>query len=147
TNDSKRAISSLDVRTLNGRKLIVTAAAFVLCCGGIESPRILLNCTRDFAHGLGNQHDLVGRFFMDHLSAEVGAIVPQIEMHDLGPFQLRRNGTTLIRGGLMNSAETVRQAGRRGCGIIMFDATYDDLAKPTQSPSYRAFNRIIQFAR
>ena len=50
-NDSKRAIQSLDVRTLNGRKLTVTAAAFVLCCGGIENARILLNCTRDFANG------------------------------------------------------------------------------------------------
>src|SRR5215813_10449848 len=47
-NDSKRAIQSLDVQTLNGRKLTVSAAAFVLCCGGIENARILLNCTRDF---------------------------------------------------------------------------------------------------
>ena len=89
-NDSKRAIESLDVRTLNGRKLTVTANAFVLCCGGIENARILLNCTRDFAKGLGNQHDLVGRFFMDHLFAFAGVIVPQIEIYDLGPLGLAR---------------------------------------------------------
>src|SRR5262249_20626890 len=106
-NDSKRAIQSVGVRTLNGRRLTVTAAAFVLCCGGIENARILLNCTRDFATGLGNQYDLVGRFFMDHLCATAGVIIPQIEVYDLGAYQSK--GATRNRAGLMNTAETVRQ--------------------------------------
>src|SRR5262249_18269985 len=41
---SKQAILSLDVRTLNGRKITAMATAFILCCGGTENARILLNC-------------------------------------------------------------------------------------------------------
>jgi hypothetical protein len=34
--------------------------------GGIENPRLLL-CSDDVKpNGLGNDHDLVGRFFMEH---------------------------------------------------------------------------------
>jgi choline dehydrogenase-like flavoprotein len=144
-NDSKRAVSSLDVRTLNGRKLTVTATAYVLCCGGIENARILLNCTRDFANGLGNRHDVVGRFFMDHLSACAGAIVPQIEIHDLGAF--RHNGRG-VSGGLMNSAETVRYPGRRGCSLRLMAVDGDPAtAIAMQSPSYQAFDLIMQYLK
>jgi choline dehydrogenase-like flavoprotein len=147
-NDSKQAIQSLDVRTLNGCKLTVTATAFVLCCGGIENARILLNCTRDFATGLGNQHDLVGRFFMDHLGARAGVIVPQIEIDDLGPLD-RHNGAALDRGGLMNAAATVRQPGRRGCSLIMYPVYDTDkvAVEAMQSPSYQAFHQIMQHAK
>jgi choline dehydrogenase-like flavoprotein len=141
-NDSKRAIQSLDVRTLNGLKLTVTAAAFVLCCGGIENARILLNCTRDFATGLGNEHDLVGRFFMDHFCADAGVIVPQIEVYDLGALD-QHKGVTRDRGGLMNAAETVRQPGRRGCSLLLYPM-YDGVAMP---PSYKAFHQIMQYAK
>jgi choline dehydrogenase-like flavoprotein len=153
-NDSKRAIQSLEVRTLNGHKLTVTAAAFILCCGGIENARILLNCTREFAKGLGNQHDLVGRFFMDHLGAS-GVIVPQGEIHSLGSFEfhdlgaMKHNSAMRYRAGLMNSAETVRQPGRRGCSLIM-EPVYDVdkvTTKSTLSPAYRAFQQIIQSAK
>ena len=81
------------------------ANAFIVCCGGIENARVLLNCTRDFPNGLGNQHDLVGRFFMDHLGAIVGVIIPQHEIQNFGPLQKRHDTV----GALMNSAETVRQ--------------------------------------
>lgn len=39
----------------------VRATVVVLAAGGIENPRLLLA-----SGGIGNQHDLVGRYFMDH---------------------------------------------------------------------------------
>jgi choline dehydrogenase-like flavoprotein len=146
-NESKRAIQSLEVRTLNGCKLTVRAVAFILCCGGIENARILLNCTRQFADGLGNQYDLVGRFFMDHLGAN-GLIVPQSKIHGLDAF-LRMKRT---RVGLMNSAQTVRQPGRRGCSLFI-DPTYPAdkaewiIADAMQSRAYRALQQIVQYAK
>lgn len=53
-------------RTLGGRQFAVRARQFVLAAGGIENPRLLLACNRQFGPGLGNAHGLVGRFFMDH---------------------------------------------------------------------------------
>jgi choline dehydrogenase-like flavoprotein len=150
-NESKRAIQSLEVRTLNGHKLTLTAAAFILCCGGIENARILLNCTREFANGLGNQNDLVGRFFMDHLSAS-GVIVPPSGIRGLGPFEFfpldRHKSAMRYRAGLINSAETVRQRDRRGCSLIMLPVYDVDevTARAMQSPAYRAFEQIMHYA-
>ncbi len=51
---------------LNGKRFQVKAKIYVLALGGIENARILLNCDKVQSAGIGNQHDLVGRYFMDH---------------------------------------------------------------------------------
>lgn len=50
----------------------VRAPRTVLAAGGLEVPRLLLLSTRDRAEGLGNAHDLVGRFYQCHLEGEIG---------------------------------------------------------------------------
>ncbi|HEX2484763.1 MAG TPA: GMC family oxidoreductase, partial [Myxococcota bacterium] len=49
--------------------------AYVLCCGGIESARLLLLSDDVAPRGLGNERDLVGRFFMDHPFLRTGELV------------------------------------------------------------------------
>jgi choline dehydrogenase-like flavoprotein len=44
----------------------VQARAYALCCGGIENPRLLLNFRSQIPAGIGNQNDLVGRYYNDH---------------------------------------------------------------------------------
>ena len=61
-----RTVTHLDVRTLTGKKHRVRAQQFVLATGGLENPRLLLLSNDVMPMGLGNQHDLVGRFFMEH---------------------------------------------------------------------------------
>ena len=51
------------------------ARVFVLCLGGIENPRALLNANSQMPAGLGNERDLVGRYFMEHPHAPVGRAV------------------------------------------------------------------------
>jgi choline dehydrogenase-like flavoprotein len=53
----------------------VAAPVFVLACGGIENARILLNADRQFSAGIGNQHDLVGRNFLEHPHFEIGRYI------------------------------------------------------------------------
>lgn len=60
------SVSRLQVATIGGRKMIVTARIFVLATGGIENARLLLASNNVQAGGLGNANDLVGRYFMDH---------------------------------------------------------------------------------
>ena len=62
------------IRTLDGQTGLARAKYFVLACGGIENARILLLSNRAEPKGLGNRHDLVGRFYMDHLRVEGAAI-------------------------------------------------------------------------
>jgi choline dehydrogenase-like flavoprotein len=47
---------------------------FILAAGGIENPRILLASNSVVPGGLGNQNDLVGRFFMEHPHCRGGRI-------------------------------------------------------------------------
>lgn len=63
---SARAVSHLDIRTLTGLNHRVRARFHVLATGGLENPRLLLLSNDVMANGLGNQNDLVGRFFMEH---------------------------------------------------------------------------------
>jgi choline dehydrogenase-like flavoprotein len=59
-------LQQLEVQTLEGNRFIVRAQAFVLATGGIENARLLLASNTQMPAGLGNAHDLVGRFFSDH---------------------------------------------------------------------------------
>jgi choline dehydrogenase-like flavoprotein len=74
-NESRRSVERVTVRSLDQRTIQVRARVFVLACGGIENPRILLNCTSQNPQGLGNQRDLVGRFFQEHLQVPCGLLV------------------------------------------------------------------------
>lgn len=60
------AVTELVVRTLNGREGRIRADFFVLACGGIETPRLLLNACGQVPYGVGNSSGLVGRYFMEH---------------------------------------------------------------------------------
>ena len=66
TNLDASRVTRIEAATLSGRHLTFTAKHFVLAAGGIENARLLLASNRRQPPGLGNGHDVVGRFFMDH---------------------------------------------------------------------------------
>ncbi len=53
----------------------VRAKRFILACGGIENPRLLLASNGTDPNGLGNECGLVGRFFHEHLQLPCGLLV------------------------------------------------------------------------
>lgn len=66
---------SVGVRIRAGeREIDIRAPRTVLAAGGLEVPRLLLLSTQDRPAGLGNEHDLVGRFYQCHLEGEIGRI-------------------------------------------------------------------------
>jgi len=67
-------VEALEVATLQGRRFRVRARVFVLACGGLENARLLLASHDRHLSGIGNGHDLVGRFFMDHPRAVHGRV-------------------------------------------------------------------------
>ncbi|MEM8817765.1 MAG: GMC family oxidoreductase [Pseudomonadota bacterium] len=70
-----RAIRTVSVRTLDGPGFRVAAKRFVLAAGGLENPRLLLLSDDVHKSGLGNERDLVGRYFMNHTWFEAGGLV------------------------------------------------------------------------
>lgn len=74
TNAAGSRVTHADIGALDGRRGAIRARHFVLACGGIENARLLLLSRSTIPPGLGNMHDLVGRFFMDHPSGKLGTI-------------------------------------------------------------------------
>ena len=75
TSENAKTLERLDIRALSGRSGTVRARAFILACGGIETARLMLASNAVEPQGVGNGHDLVGRFFMDHPSGTCGTVV------------------------------------------------------------------------
>jgi choline dehydrogenase-like flavoprotein len=74
TDSEASTVTSLRVQTLTGRVVTAKAKAFILAAGGIENARLLLASNRRAPAGLGNAHDLVGRYFMEHPRVTTGWI-------------------------------------------------------------------------
>ncbi len=66
--------AAVRARSLCGRECKVNARAFVLCAGGLENARILLNSDHQRRGGLGNGDDLIGRFFQEHPNGIVASL-------------------------------------------------------------------------
>ncbi len=75
---------SLSVAGPDGKTFPVTARQYVLACGGIENARLLLNSDDVRPNGVGNDNDLVGRYFMDHWGFFSGAVIPTDPKLDVG---------------------------------------------------------------
>ncbi len=118
-SSDRQSVERLDVRTPSGRKIDVRARHYLLAAGGIENPRILLASNSVMEAGVGNQHDLVGRYFMEHPHARGGRVVGRAEWKWLSAFAKRHvNGVEVSpaitpseslqrREGLLNTALTV----------------------------------------
>jgi choline dehydrogenase-like flavoprotein len=72
----------------------VFARQFALCAGGIESARLLLASNRQVQGGLGNESDLVGRYFQDHPNACTAKVITD------DPRRLQRQFAMLRRSGV-----------------------------------------------
>jgi len=66
-------VTTARIRTLDGHTGYARAKYFVVACGGIENARLLLLSNSKEPKGLGNQHDVVGRFYLDHLRVDSAA--------------------------------------------------------------------------
>jgi choline dehydrogenase-like flavoprotein len=94
--ESNAEVKELSVKTLSGNNFTVRARIYILAAGGIENARLLLASGKDGGNGLGNAHDLVGRFFMVHLAYPGGVIVPSQPRQT---FDFRSEGVHTIGGG------------------------------------------------
>lgn len=74
TDGDNSTATRVEATTLDGRRLSVACRFVVLAAGGIENARLLLASRRVDSRGLGNDRDLVGRFFMDHPTFELGFV-------------------------------------------------------------------------
>ncbi len=81
-SESKNKVDTIRVQSLNKNTRTIRPRFLIIACGGIENPRILLNCRDDMPAGIGNQNNLLGRFFMEHPHySEAGVLLPGRSNH------------------------------------------------------------------
>lgn len=67
-------------------QFFVNAHVFILACGGMENARLLLNSDHQQAAGLANSSGTVGRYFMEHPHATIGALINTDDNRWFAPF-------------------------------------------------------------
>lgn len=88
------AVRTVEVTTLQGNRFSTHCRATVLAVGGLETARLLL-ASRDVAlEGIGNFHDVVGRYYMCHMAGNVGLLTVQ------GPPENVRHGYEITPEGI-----------------------------------------------
>jgi choline dehydrogenase-like flavoprotein len=108
TNESARVVTAARIRTLARNDLRVLARHFVLAAGGIENPRLLLSSDTVQREGLGNRHDLVGRFFLEHPNFVGGTIQPSSPGDPLWFYDRNRHSGAQVRPYLLLSDDLQR---------------------------------------
>ena len=109
TNDEASTVTGVRIACLSGNRFSLKARTFILAAGGMENARILLFSNRQQTAGLGNQHDLVGRFFMEHPRLESGVIIPTNRNLEVGFYETHGVSNTRLLGYLGLTDETIRK--------------------------------------
>ncbi len=125
-------VTGARVSTLAGRTFRVEATTFVLATGGVENARLLLASNGTRPGGLGNENDLVGRFFMEHLHVRLGCFVPTRPDANLSFYTQGRRSVRRPLGGL-----TVAPAARPAHGVYGFSAVFF-------TPRHRTVAKVLQ---
>jgi choline dehydrogenase-like flavoprotein len=87
-------IESLRAQGPCGSELSVAAGVIVVAAGAIESTRLMLLLDAQHDHKVFRPHQLLGRYFFDHMSAQAATIQPPLDRNGLNKaFGLRFAGS------------------------------------------------------
>ena len=102
-------ITGAQAVTLAGKDITLLAKKYVLATGGIENARLLLLSPGVSGNGLGNENDLVGRFFMEHLTIpDFCRLLVADQWADLGFYKSLETDAGSVWGTLNPSATSQR---------------------------------------
>lgn len=100
-NDSVSSITGLVVKNYSGKQHTVKAKYFILACCAIQNARLLLASNEQAPAGLGNDYDLVGRYFMEHPELKTG----ELWLAHSNPIELYIKSELRVRAELAVSAK------------------------------------------
>ncbi len=122
TDADGQTVQTVQVACLNGNRFKVKAKRFILAMGGIENARILLLSNQVQAHGLGNQWDQVGRYYMDHPLVFTGVFVPADRnlFNKTALYDKRRVKDTVVMAKLALTDEVIRAEQVMNMSFVLF---------------------------
>ncbi len=125
TDAAGSRIEAVEVANREGKRAVVRADAVVLAAGGIENARLLLCSNRIVPGGVGNAHDVVGRYLMDHPRCNLGDFdltQARVVWDRLGYYRAAvRRGTHLFIDGVGLSDPAQRRERLLNCSAWLDD--------------------------
>src|SRR5262249_48952592 len=132
--------TGLRLATLSGVRANVRASVIVVACGGLESPRLLLLSNDVIPTGLGNQHDLVGRFFLEHPHILTGSLWAT----DSGSWHRGLSERFVKNGTLIQPIIATSAIAQREQGMLGYSANFETpVAQTAGYPAYRNIRDAI----
>ena len=122
-------------KTEAGDTVRVRAQRFVLAAGGIENARLLL------VSGLGNEHDQVGRYFMNHPKGYAGRLRLRAPLPATSPYLPRSAGGRMMYAGL-----TLSESKRREGGLLSSYVQFEPDSKILARYALALWRRLPAFA-
>ncbi len=148
-NEAGTQVIGAKLRSTSGKRAKVRAKTFILAAGGLENPRILLASNSQAPHGIGNDNDQVGRYFMEHPHARGGRIHLNNPWETLSAYRqsfrvenrryaacLRASDDLQRRQRILNTSFTPRvrrHVGDRQNALLQLYATVKHEVLPTQN--------------
>ncbi len=121
SEDGARIETAL-VRTFEGKEIYFKAKQFVISANALQTPRLLLNSKRHQPNGIGNQHDNVGRYYMDHNLVPSGNFVPHDPklINKMGFYDMQSIEGASVLGRINLSPKIMRDEGLRNFAAMLF---------------------------
>lgn len=140
TDETAKTVTRLRVACLSGNQFWVRAKVVILAAGGIENARLLLLSNKTQTTGLGNQNDLVGRFFMDHPLVGCGKLKPANSdlFKQTALYDLRRVNNVPVMGKLTLTEEVMRREQILNNSTLLFP-----IPKPYQLKAINSLKALL----
>lgn len=143
-SETGKRITRIRVACLSGNKFGVTAKVFILAAGGIENARLLLLSNNKQLAGLGNQNDLVGRFFLEHPTFTAAIFRPSNPFIPVRFYEMRKVRGSMVTAGLELSEELRRREKLVNVGLG-FGTVYDEFyTRALESKGIASFRYLLR---
>ena len=155
SNRTADTISAVQVACMNGNRFTIKPRMLILAQGAFEVPRLLLASRSTAQAGIGNHHDLVGRYLMDRQIVRTGVLTPASApgLRKFAFYDMHRAQGKQVLGKLTLSPRTLREEAILG-NLISFSprerfSAYQALHRPfgrettSRAPAHRSARALV----
>ena len=111
TEATAQRVNRVRVACLGGKQFWVAAKIVILAQGAIDNARLLLLSNQTQSAGVGNEYDVVGRYFMDHPVIRSGLLIPKSRalFNQTALYDLRYKDNAAVIGQISPTEAVLRQ--------------------------------------
>ncbi len=143
TDETANAVEGVEVRSLDGKSAVIRARLVVLACGAIDNARLLLLSRRHRPAGLGNDDDLVGRYFMQHPHVSAASFRAAGSRAWTKSYKDFKRGTLWLRARIGLTEEAQRRHEVLNPVASLINRFITDSLTHSQSVGYVSLKRIL----